>query len=261
MLKGFYNVTSAMLVHQRNLNVVGNNLTNISTAGFKQDRYTSSTFDDVMFTRVGNKRKDYTDIGRISYIRATDEIYTDYTQGTMEPTEISLDFGIQGEGFFAVQGENGIIYTRMGTFSLDEEGYLYLNGQGRVLDTQNQPIKMSPQNADGTYKYPEGTDRIDCDSMGRMTDKDGDPIGQLGVFTFEDYGTLEHDQRGMFTGNGAQLMDNPDIWWRHIERSNTDMTQQMTEMITSERALQSAAQIARMYDTVMNRASTDVGRL
>jgi len=261
MLKGFYNVTSAMLVQQRNLNVVGNNLTNISTAGFKQDRYTSSTFDDVMFTRVGNKRKDYTDIGRISYIRATDHIYTNYDQGTMEPTDISLDFGIQGDGFFAVQGENGIIYTRMGTFSLDDEGYLYLNGQGRVLDTQNQPIMMSPQNADGTYKYPRGTDRISCDSMGRITDKDGNPIGQLGVFTFADYDALEHDGRGMFTGNGAQLVDVPNIWWRHVERSNTDMAQQMTEMITCERALQSAASIAKMYDTVMGHASTDVGRL
>lgn len=261
MLKGFYNVTSAMLVQQRNLNVVGNNLTNISTSGFKQDRYTSSTFDDVMFTRVGNKKKDYTDIGRISYIRATDEIYTDYTQGVLEPTDIALDFGIQGDGFFAVQGENGIVYTRMGTFSLDDEGYLYLNGQGRVLDTENQPIMMSPQNEDGTYIYPRGTDKINCDSMGRITDENGDPIGQLGVFTFEDYGTLEHDGRGMFTGDGAQLVENPDIWWKYVERANVDLTQQMTEMITCERALQSAASIAKMYDTVMDRASTDVGRL
>lgn len=261
MLKGFYNVTSAMLVHQRNLNVVGNNLTNISTAGFKQDRYTSSTFDDVMFTRVGNKRKDYTDIGRISYIRATDHIYTNYDQGVLEPTDIALDFAIQGEGFFAVQGENGRVYTRMGTFSLDDEGYLYLNGQGRVLDTAGQPIMMSAQYADGTYKNPRGTDKINCDAAGRITDEDGDPIGQLGVYTFADYEALEHDQRGMFTGNGAQLVGAPNIWWKHVERSNTDLFQQMTEMISSERALQSAAQIARMYDTLMNRASTDLGRL
>ena len=53
MYQGFYNLTSGMLTQQRNLNVVGNNLVNISTAGFKQDRYTASTFDEVMYSRVG----------------------------------------------------------------------------------------------------------------------------------------------------------------------------------------------------------------
>ena len=55
MYKGFYNLTSGMVTQQRNLNVVGNNLTNVSTAGFKESRYTASTFDDVMYSRVGNK--------------------------------------------------------------------------------------------------------------------------------------------------------------------------------------------------------------
>ena len=70
MYKGFYNLTSGMLTQQRNLNVVGNNLVNISTAGFKESRYTATTFDDVMYSRVGNKEKVYTEIGRQSYIRA-----------------------------------------------------------------------------------------------------------------------------------------------------------------------------------------------
>ena len=48
MFKGFYNLTSSMLTHQQNLNVIANNMVNISTAGYKQDRYTASTFDDVM---------------------------------------------------------------------------------------------------------------------------------------------------------------------------------------------------------------------
>lgn len=250
MLKGFYNVTSAMLVQQRNLNVVGNNLTNISTAGFKQSRYTSSTFDDVMFNRVGNKDKSgMENIGRISYIRATDEIYTNFNQGVPEPTDINLDWAIEGDGFFAIQRDDGVAYTRMGSFSLDEDGYLYLNGQGRVLDDQGQPILLN-------------TDKIKCDDAGRIYTEDGDYLGRLGIYTFDDYGALEFDQQAMFTGGGqAQLMDSPLVHWRYLERSNTDMVQQMTEMLTSERALQSAAQVARMYDTLMTKASTDLGRL
>lgn len=107
MFKGFYNLTSAMLTHQSNLNVVANNLVNVSTAGYKQDRYTATTFDDVMYARVGTNFSEGQEIGRQSYIRATSEIYTDYTQGTMEPTGLSLDFGIVGDGFFAVQNPDG----------------------------------------------------------------------------------------------------------------------------------------------------------
>ena len=51
MFKGFYNLTSAMLTHQHNLNVIGNNMVNISTSGYKQERYVASTFDDVMYSR------------------------------------------------------------------------------------------------------------------------------------------------------------------------------------------------------------------
>ena len=129
MFKGFYNLTSAMLTHQNNLNVIGNNMVNISTAGYKQDRYVASTFDDVMYSRVTVNESSGTEIGRQSYIRAASEIYTDYSQGTPEPTDLPLDFAIVGDGFFAVQDPDGNIgYTRMGNFSLDEEGYLCLPG-------------------------------------------------------------------------------------------------------------------------------------
>ena len=102
MFKGFYNLTSSMLTHQQNLNVIANNMVNISTAGYKQDRYTASTFDDVMYSRMGNKHNTGQEIGRQSYIRAASQIYTDYTQGTLEPTGVALDFAIHGDGFFAV---------------------------------------------------------------------------------------------------------------------------------------------------------------
>ena len=142
MYKGFYNLTSGMLTQQRNLNVVGNNLVNVSTAGFKQSRYTASTFDDVVYNMVGNKQKNYQEIGRESYIRANSEVTVDYSQGIPEPTAIPLDFAIVGDGFFAVQGDGGTLYTRSGSFSLDEEGYLCYPGQGRILDPQGQTLSL-----------------------------------------------------------------------------------------------------------------------
>lgn len=249
MFKGFYNLTSGMLTQQRNLNVVGNNLVNVSTAGYKESRYTASTFDEVLINWVGNKDKEYVGIGQESYIRANSQIYVNYDQGIPEPTGMALDFAIEGEGFFAIQGADGqVTYTRAGSFSLDEEGYLCFPGQGRVLGVDNQPIRLA-------------TDKIDADNMGRIYNRNGVILGQLGVFTFADNGQLEHNDQGFFTGGQANLMENPLIHWGYLERSNVDMVRQMTEMLTCQRTLQSAAQVSKMYDELMTKATTDVGRM
>ena len=85
-------------------------------------------------------------------------------------------------------------------------------------------------------------------------------IGQLGVYRFEDNGALERNERGLFTGEGAEQSTDFEIWNQYLERSNSDMVKQMSEMITYQRALQSAAQVTKMYDQVMTKAVSDVGR-
>jgi flagellar basal-body rod protein FlgG len=239
-----------MLTQQRNLNVVANNMVNVSTAGYKSERYTATTFDDVMYNRVGNKLKDYEEIGRQSYIRASSQVYINYDQGTVEPTGLPLDFAIQGDGFFAVERTDGqVAYTRAGSFSLDEEGYLCLPSQGRVLDGSGQPIQLS-------------TDRVEGDSSGRIYTASGHQLlGQLGVYTFENTDELTYDAQGLFTGAQGTAMDAPQVLCGYVERSNVEMVNEMTEMMTCQRALQSAAQAAKMVDQVMTKATTDLGRL
>ena len=249
VFKGFYNLTSSMLTHQQNLNVIANNMVNISTAGYKQDLYTASTFDDVMYSRMGNKHNTGQEIGRQSYIRAASQIYTDYTQGTLEPTGIALDFAIHGDGFFAVQDpDGGIAYTRMGNFSLDDEGYLCLPGYGQVLDPELQPIYL-------------GTDQIYGGNQGTIYYDEGGLIGQLGVFLFEDTGALERNGEGLFVGAQGTAAQDAEVLNGYLERSNTDIVKQMTEMITYQRALQSAAQVSKMYDQLMTKAATEIGRM
>ena len=249
MFKGFYNLTSGMLTQQRHLNVVGNNMVNISTAGFKESRYTATTFDDVMYARVGNKEKIYTEIGRQSYIRANSAVYTNFEQGIPEPTNIPLDFAIMGDGFFAIQGEDGAIsYTRAGSFSLDEEGYLCFPGAGFVLDPQGQTIQLR-------------TDKFTADAQGNIYDEYENLMGQIGVYVFEDNGQLVHNENGFFTGDGAEAMESPQLLWKYVERSNVELIRQMTDMITCERALQSCATVTKMYDELMGHSASDIGRM
>lgn len=114
MVKGFYNLTSGMLSQSRRLDVVANNMTNISTAGYKTETYTDTTFQEVLISRVGNKDKSGAQvIGEESYILAPSQLYVDYSQGTLEETGLNLDFAIQGDGFFChSDGERRAVYPQ-----------------------------------------------------------------------------------------------------------------------------------------------------
>lgn len=251
MFKGFYNLTSGMLTQGRMLDVVANNMTNVSTAGYKMNHYTATTFDEVMFSRIGNKDKSAPEeIGTQSYMLVSSQLYTDYTQGLLEDTGIPLNFALEGDGFFAIQdGDGAIGYTRSGDFSLDEEGYLCLPGQGRVLDISQAPIQIL-------------TDKIDVDEAGVLYTADGGYLGQLGVFSFEDNGQLAYNQMGLLTGGGeAQQAQGVKVHWKRLERSNVNLVGQMTQMLTAQRALQSAAQMSKMYDQLMGKAANDISRL
>ena len=250
MMKGFYNLTSGMASQQNRLNVVANNMTNISTAGYKAEHYTDRTFDEVMVSRIGNIDKSHYQTMETyqSHILAPDHLYTDFIQGSLEETNLPLDFAIQGEGFFAIQTVDGVAYTRAGSFTLDNEGHLCLSELGRVLDREGNPIQLP-------------TDKLDVDAQGNLSTQGGEYLATLGVFMFPDNGELERTPYGLFTGEGAQLNDQVVIHHKWVERSNVNMIKEMVNMMTTQRALQSAAQLSKIYDQVINRAVNDIGRL
>ena len=250
MFKGFYQLTSAMLSQGRRLDVVSHNMTNISTAGYKLDRYTDSTFQDVLISRVGNKNKAVsTEMGEETYILAPSELVTDFTQGSMEETTLPLDFAISGDGFFAIDRDGDVAYTRNGSCNLDDEGYLCLWGQGRVLNSEGQPIQLP-------------TDHIYVNKLGEIyTEADRNYLGTLGIYAADDTANLERNEYGLFTGGNFQLSENYEIRHRMVERSNVNMVEEMVLMMSSQRALQSAAQMSKIYDAVMSKATTELGRM
>lgn len=251
MFKGFYNLTSGMLTQGRKLDSLANNMTNVSTAGYKEERFTASTFKEAVISRIGNTDKQGgIEVGRQSYMLAPSQMYTDLSQGLLEDTGIPLNFAIEGDGFFAVRNGDGVIgYTRNGDFSLDDDGYLSLPGMGQVLSPTGEPIQLM-------------TDKIKADGYGGLYTQDGNLLGQLGVYAFADNGGLQHNAEGLFTGEAqAQPAQNAVIHWKRLERSNADLIRQMTTMMTTQRALQSAAQLSKMYDQVMSKATTELSRM
>lgn len=244
MTRGFYTLGSGMITQNRMLKAISNNVANVKTPGFKKDTVISTTFGDMVMNRVD---KNKTELGNVSMFRTTDLTDTVHSQGMMESTERALDFAIVGSGFFGVQGANGTVYSRNGSFNIDNEGYLVLPEVGRVMG-QNGPIKV-------------GTDNFTSDEQGNIINSQGERIDKLAVFDFENYTNLLTVGEGMYSGGNAQMVQNPSFKWQTIESSNVNIGQEMTNSIATQRILQSISQSIKMYDSTMQSATTQIARL
>ena len=264
MYQGFYNLASGMLTQSRNLNVISNNMVNIQTAGYKQDTMVSSTFgEEMMYRSARNGTGEPIPLAPLSKIKTAAETYVNYDQGGFEQTDGIYDFALGDKGFFCVETPNGERYTRNGSFSADEEGYLTLEGVGRVLSAEDQPIQIDNEN----FTVDERGNIIAVITTGSETDSEEEieilEYGTLKVVDFADYGQLTKEEGGLFSTAQAPLETATEtvVLWKTLEKSNVNMVDEMTSMMSSQRALQSAAQVLRMYDQIMSKSVTDIGRL
>lgn len=261
MYQGFYNLVSGMLTQSRNLNVISNNMVNVQTPGYKNDTMVSTTFQEEMLYRTGRRDKsERTDLATVSKITTASRTYVNYEAGAFNPTGGVYDFALNGDGFFCIQTPDGVRYTRNGSFAVDGDGYLVLNDLGRVLSTDGQPIQINNEEftVDGNGHIVA---QVAVGTGGNMEVRD---FGTLRIVDFADYDQLQRQDNGLFSTNQAARQINGEgtsVVWQTLERSNVDMVEEMTAMMTSQRALQSAAQMLRMYDSIMSKSVTDVGRL
>ncbi len=240
MFQGYYDLTSNMITQNRNMNIISNNMTNVSTPGYKEDRLMQSTFRDEMIYRYDREDSAArTPVGVVSRMNIADERVTDYTEGGIRETGAPMDVGLTGNGFFEIQTDNGNVYTRNGSFNLDDNGYLILPGFGRVLGT-NGPIRLT-------------TDKIEIDKQGNIMNEGGTQVfGTLRVVDFADYGQLTKVTGGVFRANAQpQAAQGVTITQRYLEDSNVNMAEEMTRMMSGQRVLQSSAQLLKMYDQLM----------
>lgn len=262
MYQGFYNLASGMLTQSRNLNVISNNMVNVQTAGYKKDKMVTSTFEEEMLYRTGTQNKgNPTPLAVTSKIKTASETVVNYEQGSYEQTDGLYDFAIGGNGFFCIQTGGGERYTRNGSFSVDEEGYLTAEGIGRVLSEDGGPIQIPDENF-----TVDSRGRITLDTGG--TEETGESsttlLGTLKIVDFADYGQLHKEDNGVFSTTQAPAavdQEGTSIMWKSVEKSNVDMVEEMTAMMASQRALQSAAQMLKMYDQIMSKSVADIGRV
>lgn len=257
MLRGYYTAASGIVTSEKKLNTYANNLSNASTTGYKKDDLVSGTFGEHLAVRMNTYQGvPHHAIGRGVYMQVVDEKYTNYTQGGFEFTERPMDFAIAGEGFFLVtDSEGGEFLTRDGQFSIDEEGYLVLPGFGRV------------QGEGGDLQI--GTSFFGVDKMGNiyLTPPDAEEgeepeqIGRLLVVAPDDYTALEKAQTGLYTAEDFAAVEPDQIMQGRLERSNVNMAEEMTRMMSSQRQFQTCSQIVKMYDDLAEKINTQLARV
>lgn len=139
MMRSLFAGVSGLQNHQTRMDVVGNNIANVNTYGFKRGRV---TFKDMISQSLSGAAKSQEDRGGINpqqvglgMMVAT--IDTIHTQGALQVTGVNTDLAIQGEGFFIEKRGNNSYYTRNGAFSLDKDGYLVNPSNGYKVQGWN----------------------------------------------------------------------------------------------------------------------------
>jgi len=265
MLRSMYSGVSGMRGFQTKLDVIGNNIANVNTVGFKAGRV---MFKDILSQSVsGVTQPDAGVTGGVNAKQiglgvALASIDTVHTPGSAMTTNVPTDVRIDGDGFFAISNGDAEVplLSRAGNFTLDSLGQL-VNGDGMfVLDSGGAPITLDPaevksfsisQNgevisvaADGTTAAtgillgivkvvnPGGLEKMGG-NLYRVT-PNSNPDGEVEITTANDADV----------GTGAIIAG-------QLEMSNVDLTSEFTEMIVSQRGFQANSRIITTSDEIL----------
>lgn len=143
MMRSLYSGVSGMQNHQTRMDVIGNNISNVNTTGFKRGRV---NFQDLISQQMSGAAKPTDELGGVNpkevglgmNIASIDTIHT---QGSLQTTGVQTDVAISGNGFFVMKSGEKSYYTRAGAFGVDNEGTLVNPGNGmRVQGWQAKDV-------------------------------------------------------------------------------------------------------------------------
>ena len=126
MMRSLYSGVSGMQNHQTRMDVIGNNVANVNTTGFKKGRV---DFQDMISQQLSGAAAPTTEVGGVNPKEVglgvqVAAINTIFTQGNLQSTGVSTDIAIQGNGFFVLKNGEETFYSRAGAFSVDRDGTL-----------------------------------------------------------------------------------------------------------------------------------------
>jgi flagellar hook protein FlgE len=255
-----YSGISGMKNFQTKLDVIGNNIANVNTYGFKKGRVNfkdlvSQSIAGASAPAAGGERGGVNpkQVGLGAQLGTIDTIDT---QGSLQTTGRSLDLAISGDGYFILTEGSNLTYTRSGNFYLDSAGQL-VNADGKYLKQTGSldPIEIPV----GTKSFSIGSDgKVSCvvEGVDEIV-----TIGQIAIAKFPNNGGLEKigsNEYQVTTNSGIPEEDEPggpfgagSIVAGALEMSNVDLSEEFTEMIVAQRGFQANTKIITTSDEIL----------
>jgi flagellar basal-body rod protein FlgF len=232
---------SRQIALQRQMDVVANNMANITTTGFKAS---DLMFEDFLMPVA--KDNDFNGADRDLHFTQDWSTVHDMTAGAIEQTGNPLDVALMGDGFLSVQTPDGPRFTRSGSLAIDASGVL-VDLNGNPVLGESGPVKFDDSDIDITIA-DDGT--ISTNNGGK---------GKLQLTEFTDPQILAREGDNYFSGPAGNAATGTRILQGSIERSNVSGVTELTTMIRVQRAYQSLASLMQRQDELRTSAVQRLG--
>ena len=282
MIRGLYTGASGMLAQQVKLDAISNNLANLDTTSYKRDVTVHKAFAELLLRRMNADgvqpnffgSSDLAPvIGTLGTGVETNELFTEYEQGSLKETDSDFDVALEGEGFLCVQTPDGERYTRNGSFILGKEGYLETKDGYPVLG-ENGPIRVKENNFQ-IDKYGNVWINADFqdDPFRLVSRAENDWAGlqkldTLRIVDFKKTRFLAKQGDSLYKSTeesgGAELMANgarPGVHQGFIEASNVNPILEMVNMIDVNRAYEANQKTIQAEDSMLGKLINEVAKL
>lgn len=255
MIRGWYIGASGMNVQQNRLDTISNNLANVDTTGFKRDIAVSKTFSELLLRRTKadgvyetpfGSADSMPIIGKLGLGAETNELYTDFSQGSFKATDTSTDLALGEKGFFVVNTPDGERFTRNGNFHLGKEGML-LTKEGYQVMGENGAIHLDD-------------DKFFVNEDGMIINREENTvIDRIKIVRFDNERYLDKMGSSLWNKNDisgdyhiAEGKERPRVLQGFVEASNVNVVNEMVQMIEVNRAYEANQKTVQTEDTMMD---------
>ncbi len=268
MVRSLWSAASGMIAQQTNVDTIAHNLANVNTTGYKTEanQFKSLLYQNIQ-SRTTSGNMETKPVGaQVGLGVRNAAIVSIFKQGNLVASERDTDFAIDGNGFFAVLGEDGeTYYTRNGSFvwAMNNDGGVTLtNADGlKVLSTTGQPIELGSNYI---------TNKISIDAAGQICYPDAAnnmmPIGRaIGLYQFNNPSGLTKTGDSLYAvseASGPVINEATNnevkqsvVRQSYLEASNVQVADEMVNLIVAQRAYELNSKAITASDEMMQQAN------
>lgn len=244
-----------MDVQANRMEVLSNDLANVNTTGYKKDTAIVSSFSEVLMSRINDSQNHISnngEIGKMTLGVKVDEVFTDFTQGSIIKTDIPTDVAIQGQGFFVVQTPTGVCYTRDGNFSINQNGDV-VTKEGYAVMGKKGPLQLGEDflTEGGALVIKESGEVLRGEEL----------IDTIDVANFGDRKALTKLDNNLYQSNGARVPFTGSLSQGFLESANVNPVTAMVDMITVARAYEANQKVVQTQDKLLDKVINEAGRV